>query len=106
MSSSRSSIFFLLLVFLVLITPARAIEKWLYQPTNLLLDKNVDQLETLWRRAAAAGYTHVLLADSKFSRLAELEPRYFRNIERVKAIAAKLNLEIIPAIFPVGYSND
>ena len=106
MSSSRSSLFFFLVAFLALVAPVRAVEKWLYQPTNLLVDKNVDQLETLWRRAAAAGYTHVLLADSKFSRLAELDPRYFRNIERVKAIAARLNLEVVPAIFPVGYSND
>jgi hypothetical protein len=96
----------LLVVFFTLAGPARALEKWLYQQTNLLVNKNVDDLEAIWRRAAAAGYTHVLLADSKFSRLGELDARYFRNVERVKALAAQLHLEVVPAIFPVGYSND
>ena len=86
--------------------PARAVEKWFYFPTNLLVDKNVDQLEAIWQRAAAAGYTHVLLADSKFNRLGDMDARYFRNVERLKSIAAKLNIEIVPALFPIGYSND
>ena len=28
---------------------------WLYESTNLQVDKNVDSLEKLWRRAASAG---------------------------------------------------
>ncbi len=83
-----------------------AYERWLYTPSNLLVDKNVDELETLYRRAAKAGYTHVLLADSKFSKLGDMDARYFKNIERVKKIAAELNLEIVPAVFSIGYSND
>ncbi|EDY20027.1 hypothetical protein CfE428DRAFT_2616 [Chthoniobacter flavus Ellin428] len=106
MSSFRSAILPLVAAVLVLTMPARAVEKWFYQPTNLLVDKNVDQIEVLWKRAAAAGYTHVLLADSKFTRLSEMNARYFHNVERVKAIAAKLNIEIVPALFPIGYSND
>ena len=98
---------YLLFVLLLLCAPsAHALEKWLYHPTNLLVDENIDKLETLWRRASAAGYTHVLLADSKFGRLNEMEPRYFKNIDRVKKIAADLKIEVIPAVFPVGYSND
>src|SRR6266446_6607935 len=96
----------LLCVLAILIPKARALEKWLYFPTNLLVDKNVDALEPLWRRAAAAGYTHVLLADSKFSRLEQMDARYFKNVERVKRIAAELKLEIVPALFSIGYSND
>jgi hypothetical protein len=108
MSSSRSRFLSLaaLLLFFACPAPARALEKWFYQPTNLLVDANVDYIEALWKRAAAAGYTHVLLADSKFNRLGEMGDRYFRNVERVKAIAATLKIEIVPAIFPVGYSND
>lgn len=91
---------------ILFVAPASAMEKWLYCPTNLLVDKNVDGLESLWKRASASGYTHVLLADSKFSRLEEMDPRYFKNVERVKRIAAELHLEIVPAVFPIGYSND
>ena len=95
-----------LALFLLAAWPARALEKWVYCPTNLLVDKNVDELETLWRRAAAAGYTKVLLADSKFSKLGDMDPRYFKNVERVKKIAGELKIEIVPALFSVGYSND
>ncbi|MDB5302009.1 MAG: hypothetical protein JWO87_3672, partial [Phycisphaerales bacterium] len=89
--------------------PAGAQEKpalWLYYPTNLLVDTNIDQLEKIWKRAAAVGYSHVLLADSKFSRLDDLPKEYFKNCQRVKQIAAELKMQIVPAVFPIGYSND
>ena len=81
-------------------------ELWLYYPTNLLVEKNVEKLQDIWGRAAKAGYTHVLIADSKFSRLGEMDRRYFTNVERVKKIAAELKLTLVPAVFSVGYSND
>lgn len=79
---------------------------WLYYPTNLLVAENIDKLEQVWARAARAGYTHVLIADSKYSRLAEMDQRYFDNVGRVKRIAAGLKLTVVPAVFSVGYSND
>ena len=82
------------------------LQRWLYWSRNLWVDKNIDQLEALFRRAAKAGYTHVLLSDSKFARLGEMDDRYFRNVDRLKKLAAELNLEIVPAFFPIGYSND
>lgn len=79
---------------------------WLYVPTNLQVDQNVDKLDALFRRAKSAGYTTILLTDSKFGRLHDVTTSYFKNAERVKKIAADLGLEIVPAVFPVGYSND
>ncbi len=55
-------------------------ELWLYYPTNLLVDENVAKLEAIWERAAQAGYTHVFLTDSKFSRLGDLPERYHANV--------------------------
>jgi hypothetical protein len=81
-------------------------ELWLYCSRNLWVDKNIDDLESGCSRAAKAGYTHVLLTDSKFAKLDDMDARYFRNVERVKKLAAGLRLEIIPALFPIGYSND
>ena len=73
---------------------------WLYCPTNLLVDANVDKLDALWRRAAKAGYTHMLLTDSKFSRLEEMPKEYFRNVDRVKRIASRIEARIwCPASF-------
>jgi hypothetical protein len=47
----------------------------------------------------------MLLADSKMAKLDTMDARYFRNVERVKALAAELKLKIVPAVFHVGYSN-
>lgn len=97
---------FALVVALALALPSAALEQWLYCAQNLWVDKNIDELEALFQRAGRAGYTHVLLADSKFAKLGDMDARYFRNVERVKKIAAAAHLEIVPAVFPVGYSND
>jgi hypothetical protein len=78
---------------------------WFYCSTNLLVDENVAKLEELFARAGKAGYARVLLADSKFSRLGAMEARYFKNVERTKAAAKKSGLEIVPAVFPLGYSE-
>ena len=81
-------------------------EIWLYYSTNLLVEANLEKAKDVWARAAKVGYTHVLLADSKFSRLGEMDKRYFANVERAKRLAADLKLTLVPALFPVGYSND
>ena len=109
MNSARLAGFCLLAASILLpLSPGRAaaLERWVYCPRNLLVDQQVNDLEQLFRRAAKAGYTHVLLADSKFAKLGDLDERYFRNVERVKRLATELHLEIVPALFPVGYSND
>src|SRR5438034_1152986 len=85
---------------------SRAGELWLYCAQNLWVDKNIDNIEQLFARAHKAGYTHVLLTDSKFSKLGDMDARYFKNVERVKKLAADNQLEIVPAVFPIGYSND
>lgn len=78
---------------------------WLYYSTNFLVDKNVEEAEKLWTRAARAGYTKILLADSKLAKLGDMDKRYFTNLDRAKMIAADLKLELVPAVFHVGYSN-
>jgi hypothetical protein len=91
-----------------LTAPAQALEKWLYVATNLQVDENVGKLEKLMERASKAGYTHLLLADSKLARLGtlgDIYPRYARNTEAAKAAAMRLKIEIVPAIFNIGYSN-
>ena len=79
---------------------------WFYKSVNMLVDKNIGEVTALFERAGKAGYTHVLLTDSKFSRLHEMPDRYFKNVETVKAAAEKAGIEIVPALFGIGYSND
>jgi hypothetical protein len=103
------SLFRFIVLTVVIALPLRAAppqQLWLYVSQNLAVDKNVDELVTLLTRASKVGYTHVLLADAKFSRLDEMGAGYFRNVERVKKVAAENHLEVVPALFSVGYSND
>src|SRR5437763_3941752 len=88
------------------VAAAAPLERWIYCAQNLWVDKNIDEIEGLFQRASKAGYTHVLLTDSKFAKLGDMDARYFRNVDRVKKLAGELHLEIVPALFPVGYSND
>ncbi len=83
-------------------------ERWIYFPTNFAVKENVDKLETLFERAGQSGYTHAFITDSKFGHLQELPvpETYFKNVERTKQLAAKNKLEIVPGVFPIGWSND
>ncbi len=85
--------------------PVATKQIWLYSPTNLLVDENIDKLDSLWRRAAKAGYTHIYLTDTKFNSLQNMPKSYFKNVERVKRLAAELHLELVPGVFPIGWSN-
>jgi hypothetical protein len=81
-------------------------ELWVYAQTNLLVPAEVERIEGLMIRAKEAGYTHMLIADSKFSRLSQLDQRYFNHVDRVKKLAADLQIRLVPAVCSVGYSND
>lgn len=101
----RQIVIISLLVFGVTATPAELAKRWVYCSFNLWVDKNVDELDGLMRRAARAGYNGILLADSKFGKLGDMDAHYFRNVARVKRLAAELKLEIVPEVFPIGYSE-
>ena len=97
-----------ILTLLILVPNAGAAELrlWFYLPTNLLVDANVDRGIELLHRAANAGYTGVLLTDSKFCRWGQLPDRYESNVKRFREECRRLNLECFVAVCPVGYSND
>lgn len=80
-------------------------ERWIYIPANYQVDAEAERVLALLKRAKTAGYTHALLADSKFARLGTVIPRYFTNATHVRDEATRLGIEIIPAVFPIGYSN-
>lgn len=81
-------------------------ERWVYAPSNYQVDAQADRIIGLMKRAKAAGYTHFLITDSKFSRVPTLPKRYFQNVERVKAAAQEFGIQLVPGLFGVGYSND
>ncbi|OAI55171.1 hypothetical protein AYO44_00210 [Planctomycetaceae bacterium SCGC AG-212-F19] len=79
-------------------------QRWFYAAYNLLVDKNADDLIALIERAGKAGYNGLVLADYKFNILGRMPPRYFHNVARVQKAAEAAKIEIIPAVFPIGYS--
>lgn len=100
---------FLPLLALLGLLPAEAAEPaelWLYWSGNLWVDRNIERLEEVLRRAVRAGYDHALLADSKFAKLGDMDERYRANLRRVRKCADSLGIEIVPALFSIGYSND
>jgi hypothetical protein len=83
----------------------RTSERWFYAAQNLIVEKNVEELVALLERAGKSGYNGVVLADYKFNILERQPPGYFRNVARVRDAAEKAGIEIVPAVFPIGYSN-
>lgn len=97
-----------LLLSLILATLAQAAgkERWIYLPANFQVDAEANRVITLLERGAKAGYTHALVTDSKFSRLESVTEAYRPNVARVKGAAKRLKIQLIPCVYPVGYSND
>ena len=85
--------------------PTSYTDRWLYCSFNLQADHSVDDLTVLFDRARRSGYTGIMLADYKFQVLYRVTDNYFDNVEKVKAAAARAGLELIPAVFSIGYSN-
>lgn len=80
-------------------------ELWVYCQTNLQVDENAQRVAMLLERAGRAGYSRMVLADVKLSRLGTLEEPYFRNAATVKEAAQRAGVELVPAVFPIGYSE-
>jgi hypothetical protein len=79
-------------------------QRWFYASHNLLVDKNADTLIGLIERAGKSGYNGVVLADYKFNILGKMPLHYFQNVARVQKAAEAAKIEIIPTLFPIGYS--
>jgi hypothetical protein len=106
--------FFLSTVVLVLLfaTVARAADeaphyatRWFYSMYNLQVDKSADEVIALIDRAAKSGYNGIVLADYKLNVLDRVPDFYFKNVARVRTAAEKAHVEIVPAVFGIGYSN-
>ncbi len=78
---------------------------WLYLQQNLQVTENIPQVEALLRRAKAAGYNGVVLADYKLNILDRVPGHYFENAGRIRDLCRELELELIPCTASFGYSS-
>ncbi|HLY10532.1 MAG TPA: hypothetical protein VKW04_14610, partial [Planctomycetota bacterium] len=81
-------------------------EKWIYSPLDLEQSKNVDALIGIFDRAARIGFTTVLLDDPNFGRLPLMDADYYRHLDRVKTAAAERHIDLVPALFQIGHSEN
>ncbi|MDX2036919.1 MAG: hypothetical protein SFX72_09725 [Isosphaeraceae bacterium] len=79
--------------------------RWVWVMCNLQVAKEADRVVALVERAAAAGYNGVVISDYKLNFLDRVPRHYFANAERVIAAAERTGVELIPAVFPIGYAN-
>ncbi|MBB3207377.1 hypothetical protein FHS27_003198 [Rhodopirellula rubra] len=78
---------------------------WVYAPVNFQVDQDVDRLIKLLARAKKAGYNGAAITDFKFGKLDERPDNYYRNLVRTRTVAEELELELIPLVMQIGYSN-
>ncbi len=97
--------FILALVFLTTSTHAAQPELWVYTPVNFQLTGQVDQLITRLEHAKKLGYSAAVITDYKFGKLDERPDHFWKNLRRTRDAAPRLGIELIPAVFPIGYSN-
>ena len=81
-------------------------EKWIYYPLDLEQSRNVDKLIALMDRATTLGFNTVLLEDPHFGHLPLMDGEYFRHLERIKAAAAERKIDLVPAMFQIGHSEN
>ena len=84
---------------------ARFDRRWVWVMTNLLVEKEADRVVALIERAGRDGYNGLVISDYKLNFLERMPPHYFKHVERVKHAAEKAHVELIPGVFPIGYSN-
>jgi len=82
--------------------------RWVYVQNNFQAQGNVQRVNAILDRAAAAGFNGAVFSDGKFGRLDDgsLIPAYYTNLRAVLDHARDLGLAAIPATANFGYSND
>ena len=80
--------------------------RWVYAPCNFQVDKAVDDLLALSKRAKQAGYNGMFISDYKFGRFADRPANYYTNLQRTRQAADEIGIELIVGVMSVGYSND
>lgn len=86
--------------------PARLSQRWVYLATNLLADRNVLDAITLVERAKRAGYTGLVLNDTRFMQWDAYPPGMYHNkVALVRERCRELGLQCVAGVMPVGYSG-
>jgi hypothetical protein len=78
-------------------------KRWVYLVANPANPARVEAASAVMRRAAAAGYNGIVLAG--WDRIDQTESAFVDGVARLRAVAAELRLDIVPAVFAIGDSR-
>ncbi len=82
--------------------------RWVFSGHNLLVNSQVTELEGIEDSMAAHKLNGLQQNDFKnniYSVFENSYPPYFYNVDSLQAYSAKTNVELIPGMFPVGWSE-
>jgi hypothetical protein len=71
---------------------------------NLTRESDVPEIESVLRTAASCGLNGAVVSLG-LDTLCKKPPEYFQRLERIQATCRELNLELIPAVFSIGYGG-
>ncbi len=71
---------------------------------NLTRESDVPEIESVLRTAASCGLNGAVVSLG-LDTLCKKSPEYFQRLERIQATCRELNLELIPAVFSIGYGG-
>lgn len=80
-------------------------ELWVWAGANFQVERSVNDLIALLQRAKQAGYDAAVVGDYKFGNFADRPDHFHTNLERTRAAAEKIDIELIPCVMPIGYSS-
>ena len=89
-------------------TPAAKVplgQRWVYVTGSVGSEAGYNRLVDLLDQTKAIGGTHMLLGEGQLTRLAEATPEYFARVNKFLAEAQARHIDIIPYVFPTGYSG-
>jgi hypothetical protein len=77
--------------------------RWVYVSRSFQTDKHVEEVREIAQTASEHGLTAIVL--SGLDRISLGSPEYLERLRKVKAIADRFHLEIVPAGFNTGYGG-
>jgi hypothetical protein len=80
---------------------------YIFSQYNLQVSTNVGVVQGLIDQGDSAGYNGLVIADFKLTILQDnvVIPQYYSNLQQVISYALSKNWDVIPVIYPFGYSD-
>jgi hypothetical protein len=79
--------------------------RWFYCASRVQDKEDAERVLGIIRTAGEHGFTGMAWTDFSFGRLDEMQPEYFDHIRQIKDECRRLDIEMIPQLFPIGYSG-